>query len=136
MTPPPASPAPRNAQRSPGYRPQHPSLPPLRVVRRRELTQEGERRRCRLLLGAAALIVVSTMFAAVGAHAMVAQEQFRLVQLQGELSNAQTARQQLQQSVVELSSPSRIVHVAETQLGMTPPQQITYLSPVPLGSHP
>lgn len=101
----------------------------LRLVGTEEL--KAVRRRRRIRLGGVALtaFVIALLFAAVGMHVVLAQNQFRLDTLDSQAAAQQTKFQQLRLQVDELSSPARIVGTAETKLGMVEPGSVTFLHP-------
>lgn len=113
----------------PGWRPE---APPLRVVPRGP-ARRARRRRGRLLLATAAVLVVVGMFAVVGAHVLLAQRQFRLDTMTQELAQEQARHDDLTLRVAHLEAPSRIVTAAEQRLHMVVPPAVVYLVP---GAHP
>jgi hypothetical protein len=68
-------------------------------------------------------------FALVYLHVLLAQRQFRIDHLNGEVQREQAAYQQLRLQVAGLGSPAHIVSTAEGQLGMLQPSKVTYLVP-------
>ncbi len=107
-----------------GHAPRH-----LRVVGVEELAAIRRRRRMRLAGMALAAFVIALLFAAVGMHVVLAQNQFRLDQLNAQAARQQERYQQLRLQVDQLSSPSRIIGTAEGRLGMVTPAQVTFLKP-------
>ncbi len=101
----------------------------LRVVGVEELAAIRRRRRVRLAGMALAGFVIALLFAAVGMHVMLAQNQFRLDQLDARASAQQARFEQLRLQVDQLSAPSRIIGTAEGRLGMVPSGKVTFLSP-------
>ncbi|MCL4423456.1 MAG: hypothetical protein M1115_09915 [Actinobacteria bacterium] len=106
----------------------------LRVVRREGPGAGLERRRQRTLVAISIAILAASLFGAVASHAMVDAEQVRLDGVQAKITQAEELHQQLEEKVVELSSPSMVVSEARSQYHMTIPQHIIYLSPVQLGT--
>jgi len=114
----------------PALKPRPPEAPRhLRLVGAEEL--KAVRRRRRIRLGGVALtaFVILLLFAAVGMHVVLAQNQFRLDTLDTQAAAQQTQYQQLRLQVDQLSSPARIVGTAETKLGMVEPGTVTFLRP-------
>jgi cell division protein FtsL len=101
----------------------------LRLVRPGERTPQARLRRRRLVLAGLATSVCAGLFGVVAEHAVLAQQQFRLANLQTQAATEQAHNQALQLQVARLESPSRIVAEARTKLGMVPPAAITYLVP-------
>lgn len=102
---------------------------PLRIVPPGERSPQARRRRRRLLMFGAASLVVVALFGVVVEHAILAEQQFRLSSLQGQAATEEARNQSLQLQVAELQSPSRVVSVARSKLGMVTPSTITYLAP-------
>lgn len=114
----------------PALKPRPPDTPRhLRLVGVEELAAIRRRRRVRLGGMALAGFVIALLFAAVGMHVVLAQNQFRLDQLDAQAAKQQAQYQQLRLRVDQLSSPQRIIGTAEGRLGMTSPHQVTFLSP-------
>ncbi len=101
----------------------------LRLVGAEELAAIRRRRRMRLGGAVLAAFVIGLLFAAVGMHVVLAQNQFRLNQLDAQAATQQARYQQLRLRVDQLSSPEVIVGTAEAKLGMVRPGQVTFLSP-------
>ena len=101
----------------------------LRLVGVEELAAIRRRRRVRLGGMALAGFVIALLFAAVGMHVVLAQNQFRLDQLDAQAAKQQAQYQQLRLQVDQLSSPQRIIGTAEGKLGMVAPGPVTFLSP-------
>jgi cell division protein FtsL len=78
---------------------------------------------------ALAAFVIVLLFAAVGMHVVLAQNQFRLDRLNAEAGQQQLRYQQLRLKVDQLSSPERILGTAEGRLGMVVPGSVTFLKP-------
>ncbi|MGC8627142.1 MAG: hypothetical protein ACP5VR_06210 [Acidimicrobiales bacterium] len=96
----------------------------LRLVERQRRTPVHLRR-----LGVALLMasVAVLCLGLVALHALIAENQFALNQLQGQAAAAQAAYQKLRLQVAELEAPARIISVAEGQLKMVQPGSVTYL---------
>jgi cell division protein FtsL len=101
----------------------------LRLVGVEELAAIRRRRRVRLAGIAVAAFVIALLFAAVGMHVVLAQNQFRLDQVDAQAAAQQAKFQQLRLQVAELSSPQRILGTAQGRLGMAPPTGVTFLNP-------
>jgi cell division protein FtsL len=101
----------------------------LRLVGVEELAAIRRRRRVRLGGMVLAGFVIALLFAAVGMHVVLAQNQFRLDQLDSQAAAQQARYQQLRLQVDQLSSPQRIIGTAEGKLGMVAPGQVTFLNP-------
>jgi cell division protein FtsL len=101
----------------------------LRVVGVEELAAIRRRRRVRLAGIAVAAFVIALLFAAVGMHVVLAQNQFRLDQVDAQAAAQQAKFQQLRLQVAQLSSPQRILGTAQGRLGMVPPPGVTFLNP-------
>ncbi len=114
----------------PASRPRPPQTPRhLRLVGVEELAAIRRRRRIRFASMAVAAFVIVLLFAAVGMHVVLAQNQFRLDQLNAQAAAQQSRYQQLQLQVDQLSSPERIIGTAEGKLGMVEPAAVTFLNP-------
>ena len=116
---------------SPGQPSPRPAGAPrhLRVVRDDELAAVRRRRRLRVGSVVSVVFVIALLFVAVGMHVMLAQNQFRLDQLDKKAAAEQAKYQQLRLQVDRLSSPQAIVGAAEGRLGMVPAQSVTFLTP-------
>ena len=101
----------------------------LRVVGDQELAALRRRRRLRMGGMVLAGFVIVLLFAAVGMHVMLAQNQFRLDQLDRQAAAQQAQYQQLRLQVDQLSSPQVIIGAAEGRLGMVPAGGVTFLNP-------
>jgi cell division protein FtsL len=86
-------------------------------------------RRLRLATAVLVAFVIALLFAAVGMHVVLAQNQFRLDSLNSQASAQQAQYQQLRLQVDQLSAPSRILGVAQGSLGMVPPSSVNYVTP-------
>ena len=107
-----------------------PAVVHLRVVKP-GLRPARRKRRVRLAGTLVAIFVVAVVFALVGLHVMLAQNQFRLDRLNTQATAEQAAYERSRLKVDQLSAPSRIVSAAETQLGMVPAGPVTNLAPIP-----
>ena len=102
----------------------------LRVLTATDLAERIARRRARVVKLAAAAVLAAALLALAGARALVDSEQVRLDALQQQVAVAVSQNQALQLAHAELSSPTRILQLAETRLGMVVPGSVTYLSAV------
>jgi len=107
--------------------------PKLDVVDRRLRASRSTRRQANVLKAVGVLFVVGAFAVTAAAHTFVASDQQRIDTLQGQLSRALAAQQELQVSRAELESPSRVLAIAEHQLGMVSPGSVIYLSPLKPG---
>jgi cell division protein FtsL len=93
------------------------------------LTPAQRRRRARMLLmtgiGAAAAIALALVYF----HVVLAQRQFAIDRLQSQVQKAQATYQDQRLQVAQLGSPQHIISMAEGQLGMIQPSNVTYLTP-------
>jgi cell division protein FtsB len=101
----------------------------LRVVEAPSLTPAQRRRRARAVLIAAGAGIAAIAFALVYLHVVLAQRQFRIDSLNSQLAQEQTTYQQLRLQVAQLDAPDHIISMAEGQLGMVQPANVTYLTP-------
>jgi cell division protein FtsL len=99
------------------------------VVGAEEYAAIQRRRRMRLGGVVLAASVILLLFAAVAMHVVLAQNQFRLNQLEAQAAAQQAKYQQLRLNVDRLSSPQRIIGTAEGKLAMVPPASVTFLNP-------
>ena len=81
-----------------------------------------------LAVGLFALVALC-MFAVVGVHALLTQNQFRLDGLQQQLAKVSARHQQLEEEVGQLLAPERIISAAEHELGLVLPASVTYVAP-------
>ena len=103
---------------------------PLRVVGARDLARRARARAAtRTVVTSAAIIVVALLVAA-GAQAYVAEQQLRIDSTEQQLTSAVALSQSLQLSRAELSSPGRVLAVAEHALKMVSPATVHDLRPV------
>jgi cell division protein FtsL len=90
-------------------------------------------RRTRLVVfGALAILVAAMLLVAIGS-ALVVSQQVRLDSAEQALEAASTRNTNLQVQRAELASPTRVLEVAQTKLGMVTPKSVFYLVPVKLG---
>jgi cell division protein FtsL len=66
----------------------------------------------------------------VALHVLIAENQFRLDQLQQTAASEQESYERLRLQVAQLEAPARIVSEAEGRLGMVQPGSVTYLPSV------
>jgi len=95
--------------------------------------QPGIRRHIAVLMVIGVVAVISMGLVAL--HVLIAEAQFRLDSLEQQASAQQARYERLRLDVAQLESPSRIVSVAEGDLGMRQPGSVTYLpaTSVPAG---
>jgi len=90
-------------------------------------------RRTRLVtFGALAIIVAALLLVAIGS-ALVVSQQVRLDSAEQALAATSTENTNLQVQRAELASPTKVLEVAQTKLGMVTPKTVTYLVPVKIG---
>ncbi len=108
---------------------QEQARPHLSVVPDPGLSPAQRRRRARALLvtGVAGATLIG--LALVYFHVVLAQRQFTVDHLQTQVEQAQSTYQQRRLEVAQEGSPEHIVSMAEGQLGMVAPAQVTYLTP-------
>jgi len=95
----------------------------LRLVPRPSRHRANRRRLAvPVVIGAAAFVSMGL----VALHVLIAENQFKLDNLQQQASSQQAGYEKLRLEVAQLESPSRIVSVAE-RLGMRQPGSVTYL---------
>lgn len=115
---------------APAFKPRPPEAPRhLRLVGNEEYAAIQRRRRMRLGGVVLAASVILLLFAAVAMHVVLAQNQFRLNQLEAKAAAQQAQYQQLRLDVDRLSAPDRIIGAAEGRLGMVAPASVTFLKP-------
>jgi cell division protein FtsL len=83
------------------------------------------RRRLLVMLGITSVAVVC--LALVALHVLIAENQFRLDNLQQQAAAEQASYEKLRLQVAQLEAPARIVSQAEGRLGMVQPASVTYL---------
>jgi cell division protein FtsL len=122
---------------APARRPAVAPRRPFRLLTAEDLAERSRRRRARVLVTLSAAILGGALLAVAGAQALVASQQVRIDSMQEQLATQVTADQDLQLDHAELSSPGRVLAVAEHELGMTVPATVTYLPAVDVsGAHP
>lgn len=111
------------------------SRPSLSVLDRKALAERARRRRERLLLAVSGLLVTGALGLAAGAQGLVTSQQLHLDHLDQQIAAAIARTQSLELSRARLAAPSRVLDIAENQLHMVTPSQVTYLpSVVSLGA--
>jgi cell division protein FtsL len=100
----------------------------LRLIRQQE-SRRANRRRLLVSLGIAC--VAALCLGLVALHVLIAENQFRLDQLQQTAATKQANYERLRLQVAQLEAPARIVSEAEGRLGMVQPGSVTYLPAVP-----
>lgn len=105
--------------------------PNLRVIESTPAARAASVSRARLAVIAGIALIVISLFGAVVAHVVLAQDQFQLEQLQRDSATRQAEYDRLRLQVAELESPQRIVATAQERLGMVVPAGVTYLAPTP-----
>jgi cell division protein FtsL len=109
-----------------------PAVVHLRVVKPQGPSPARRRRRVRFFGVTISVFVVAVVFALVGVHVMLAQNQFRLDRLNAKAAAEQADYERSRLQVDQLSAPSRIVGTAESRLGMIPATSVKALMPSPL----
>jgi cell division protein FtsL len=92
---------------------------------RQQARRRANRRHLLVSAGIGAVAIVS--MGLVGLHVLIAENQFRLDNLEQQANTQQASYEKLRLSVAQLESPARIVSVAEGELGMQQPGSVTYL---------
>ena len=87
-----------------------------------------------MLLLVSALLVVGSLMAVVVADDVVAQGQVQLSSVQQQVNSLTNTHRELQTGVSVQQAPQMVVSVAENQLGMVSPGQITDLPQVSLAT--
>jgi len=121
------------AERQPSNRREPERRTRLVVVDPGHLTGTARRRRARMLALLAAVLVLGTLLAIAAAQAVVASQQMRIDGLQQSLATATATNENLQLEHADLTSPSRVLVIAEHRLGMVVPSSVTYLPAVDPG---
>jgi cell division protein FtsB len=109
---------------------QAPRKPPLRILS--PATRSKPRRGNRVLMAVSALLVVGSLMAVVVADDVIAQGQVKLSAAQQQVNSLTNTHRELQTGVSVQQAPQMVVSVAESQLGMVSPGQITDLPQVSL----
>ncbi len=102
----------------------------LVLVGRAELERRRLRRRREAIYTLAGLVVAAALLIVAAGQAFVAAQQVHLDRLEQQLATSVARAQNLQLARAKLESPSRILVIAERQLGMVVPKSVTYLVPV------
>ena len=118
-----AAPA-RPAAPQPRPEPRRRARPQLRVVPR-----HARRRRAGLAVTALGLVLFATLFALAAFQALIARNQMQLDRTQERLAAAQAYHDKLRLQVARQESPDNVIARAVGELGMVPPDQISYVSP-------
>ncbi len=74
------------------------------------------------------LLLGFAIFATVAARGVLDQRQMKLNSISLTLTSEQSQHKDLEATLAKLESPSRIVGIAQNQLGMSPPSTIIYIS--------
>ncbi len=112
---------------------------PEEIRRHLRLVDREARRRTnrRHVLVSTAIAGIAVVFLAlVTTHVLIAENQFRLDQLQQQASAQQERYEKLQLEVAELEAPARIVSAAEGPLGLRQPGSVTYVPAPPTTATP
>ncbi len=97
----------------------------LRLVETR--SDSGRKSLTRIGTTVSIALLFAAAFVAAAAHALVAQNQFRLNALQAQEAAAASQEKALQLRVAQMEAPQRVVWVAEHRLGMVVPTKVTYV---------
>jgi cell division protein FtsB len=81
---------------------------------------------------AASVVVASLLLVAIGS-ALVVSQQVRLDSAEQALAASSAYNTDLQVQRAELAAPTKVLHVAQTRLGMVMPKSVIYLVPVKVG---
>lgn len=128
MPAPAPAPTPRGRPRG-GGAPDAGGAPRLRLVDDARLHRAARQRRARRLTVTAAVIAGLAFMALAGSHALLVTNQVRIDELQQRVDDAQARHQALRLQVATLEAPDRIVSVAQDDLGLVRPDEVTYLRP-------
>jgi cell division protein FtsB len=107
-----------------------PIEPKFAVVHAKDQRNRLTRGKVRAIVALASLLIAGTLLLVAAGQAMVASQQVRLDALTAELQSVVAKNQNLQVSKARLITPNRILEIAEHNLGMTSPPNVTYLAPV------
>jgi cell division protein FtsL len=119
--------------RSPGLPPSHDRVGAVARRAEQKPVLDGKAlaaRRARVTGVLCFLILVLGAFSAAGVHAITTSEQLRLSSLQSRLQSQEALHTQLEQEVTSLSTPSRILSIAQGELHMVLPTSVTFLQAV------
>jgi cell division protein FtsL len=122
------SPQPETPRR-PDAAPRSSPQPELQVVDRRVRARRRRRARARLAGTAGVIGLLVVVFALVGIHVLLAQNQFQLDRLNARAAKQAAQYDRLRLQVAQLASPERVVAAAVGRLGMEQPPGVTYLTP-------
>jgi hypothetical protein len=129
-----AQPAPKaQPQQGRPQRAQPQPSPDLGVLDRRHVHERARRRQARALLALSALCIAGPLMSAAVGHAFVASAQVKADALQSQISTALQLQQDLRLQKAELTSPDRVLQIAEHNLHMVVPATVTYLAPLDPG---
>ncbi len=78
-------------------------------------------------------LVVGSLLAVAGGHALLTQGQVRLARVESQVAKQVAENRQLELRVAQLEDPQQIVAQAQKQ-GLTAPSQVGDLAEVPLGT--
>lgn len=112
-------------------RPRRPPRPDLRVVDPDELSPAARRRRARILVTLASVVLVGSLFGVTAFHTVLVADQGDLDALNRRVAEQEARYERLRLQVAELESPDRIVREATERLGMVPAADVVYLTPTP-----
>lgn len=76
------------------------------------------------------VLAFAVVFGLVAFHAVLAAQQDQLDRARADVAEARAQHADLRLEVATLSSPERIVSVAEQRLGMVQPREVAYLQPI------
>jgi cell division protein FtsL len=100
----------------------------LRVVPPGYVPARVRRRRARLLVLLAGVLMAAGLFGVVAFHVVLTQGQLDLQRLQARAAAGRAKEASLRLQVAQLESPERVVADAQ-RLGLTAPAQVRYLTP-------
>lgn len=103
------------------------------VLDRQTLAARRTSRRARVVAALAGLVVAGALGAVAASQSLVASQQVRLDGARQQLATAVAQQEQLLSTRARLAAPARVLQIAEADLHMVSPTQVTYLSPVPVG---
>ncbi len=95
--------------------------------------QHHQVRRARLVVFVAASVVVASLLLVAIGSALVVSQQVRLDSAEQALAASSAYNTDLQVQRAELAAPTKVLHVAQTRLGMVMPKSVIYLVPVKVG---
>ncbi len=125
--------SPEAAARAPGARRATSEPKRFDVLDAASLAERNRLRRSRQILALAGLILFGGLGAIAGTQSLVTSQQVTLDTARQQLASAITTEQQLQATRAQLEAPARILRLAERNLHMVQPAQVTYLVPVKAG---